>query len=76
MNMWLLALALFFVLGAVMMFVEIRAKPLRRLKAAANAATDPTNAEAEFEQRVRYAVTLLRHGSASRALRELEDALR
>ena len=70
MNMWLLALAIFFVLGAVMV-AEIRAKPLRRLKAAAKATTDPTIAEAEFEQRVRYAVTLLRHGSASQALREL-----
>ena len=40
MNMWLLALAIFFVLGAVMV-AEIRAKPLRRLKAAAKATTDP-----------------------------------
>ena len=70
---WLLTFPITALLGAftagAFVFVNVRRR-VPDSPAPPSAAADP-----ELEETVRYAVTLLRLGSASRALHALEDAL-
>jgi len=70
---WLLTLSMIALLGAFAVSAFVLAH-LRRSAQPKPVEPAPV-ADPELEETVRYAVTLLRLGSASRALHALEDAL-
>jgi len=70
----LLTLSMAVLLGALIAGAVVRAYVRRRMRV--EPAQPRATADVDLAESVRHAVTLLRLGSASRALRELEDALR
>jgi hypothetical protein len=76
MTIWLAALAVGVAMGlALGVSAVVRASTRRRAGSHVPLRTPATVTESDFEETVRHAVTLLRLGCASRALRALEDAL-